>query len=713
MFRRCLSSPFNCDAMKVAEITWSLMHPTLLDTGYMRRVLDEARRYRVDSFELCGECHNENGGLDGLVSYDGYGGIKEPRPLASIEGNRSALREITALAAAEGKPVLYWHREVMVPRALAEGLPGLLDADGEFDLLGDVYENLLRYKIRQALEAVPELGGVVLTLTESDYSVIHNSRPDRYPPAEVVAKLVRIFAGELQERGLRFVLRSFGSIAQDYEDILAGARLAAREFSFEIETKVTPYDFIPFLPVNPWLQRVPGTTLGLEGDSVGEFLGAGNLPAPNVDNIVRYVRAGQAAGVERYVIRLDRLGNTIFDTSYEINLQAYHAAIDDPAITAGDLKERYASAHGAAAHDGLRRLVDAGLEAVSGINFIDGNVIFHTFPLDPSLKWIKAGGIFALFCPGVPLANQSEIWSILADRTTPSERGLIVAEKEEARQLASEMRSVVQGLAGKIPDELSERLTREWSHAEALAGLYGAFCRVVAAYFDGIEAGDAVGQKMDEVLASVRPLFAVWLGAAEMGSEIAAEGETTGYHDIFDGRGRDFAGNYVRPLWDILRELRQEYDIETSERRRWGEERGLADLIVFGSLTDEGRLSRSMHASHARCAKGRLSRQVGNSVFPNGSLEFEMRRPSSDGALVIEGRPKQQASLRVEIEGAAPRVVDLSAQCVTVPVPPGGDTICVRLSKSGPHYPEVFAMATLGGVASHPRCEGVAPVCRR
>ena len=39
------------------EITWSVMHPTAIDVGYMRRVAAKAQEYGgVDSFEVCGRC---------------------------------------------------------------------------------------------------------------------------------------------------------------------------------------------------------------------------------------------------------------------------------------------------------------------------------------------------------------------------------------------------------------------------------------------------------------------------------------------------------------------------------------------------------------------------------------------------------------------------------------------------------------------------------
>ena len=97
---------------------------------------------------------------------------------------------------------------------LLKDLPSLIDEDGEFDLLGDTYRDYLRFKLSETFKHCPELDGVVLTLTEADYSVIHNSNPKRYPPKKVVEHLVRIFAEEHEKRGKRFILRSFGSIAK-------------------------------------------------------------------------------------------------------------------------------------------------------------------------------------------------------------------------------------------------------------------------------------------------------------------------------------------------------------------------------------------------------------------------------------------------------------------------------------------------------------------
>ena len=54
---------------KTPEITRSSMHPTPPDTEYMKPVVAKAAGYRVDSFEICADCHSNPGGMDGLTDY--------------------------------------------------------------------------------------------------------------------------------------------------------------------------------------------------------------------------------------------------------------------------------------------------------------------------------------------------------------------------------------------------------------------------------------------------------------------------------------------------------------------------------------------------------------------------------------------------------------------------------------------------------------------
>ena len=80
--------------MPQAEITWSLMHPTQLNVEYMERVIKEAEKFRVDSFEICAACHTLLGGLDGLVLYEDYPEVAKSIDKEGILANREKLRKI-------------------------------------------------------------------------------------------------------------------------------------------------------------------------------------------------------------------------------------------------------------------------------------------------------------------------------------------------------------------------------------------------------------------------------------------------------------------------------------------------------------------------------------------------------------------------------------------------------------------------------------------
>lgn len=614
------------------ELSWSLMHPTALDAEYMKRVVQEADAspVKVDSFEICAECHGLLGGLDGLCFYDRYPALQ--RDNSAVAANIAKMREILRLAHESGRPVYYWHREVTVPDGLVKLVPALLDDKGEFNLLGDAFEELLRYKFQQAFENVPELDGIVLTLTEADYSAIHNSAPELYPPEKVVAKVAGIFADELHKRGKRFILRSFGSIAKDYEDILAGAALLDRQgVRFEVETKITPYDFDPFLPENPFLHHTGNLSLGAECDSLGEFLGAGYLPAENTANIVRWVRGAQMKKVDRFAIRCDRVGNNVF-TQYPLNLYAYMRAISEQDISAGQIEQDYFSRYPAEIRDQLLRLSHMGIETVLKTNYVRGNLIFHQFPPKPSFKYLKAGGFFACFKEHVPLKALDGIWSILFQQTTGSHHEL-AAEKEAAVKMANEGIAIVNALMGKIPDAEYVRLNKLWHNLLCAAECLQAFCACVIAYFEDMA-----------VLSADHPNLTAAMDTAEqVFLRYDASGETLKVQGGFvNGQERDafilrnnIADIYPRPLRGMLQLLSEEYGAELAARRKYC---AWDDLYVAGAITDEWRSERTMHGCHATLQDGQLCRIVGNQVFPNGTLGFELNGKQPHDSVLLSGQ---------------------------------------------------------------------------
>lgn len=675
------------------EITWSLMHPTPLDADYMKLIIDKASQYRVDSFEICADCHTDLGGMDGLTDYIDYPETYKRIDQAGIASNKVKLKEIITLAHSINKPVYYWHREAMVPDGLLLDLPDLLDSNGEFDLLGKAYEELLRYKIDSTFKALPELDGIVLTLTEATYSVIHNTNTEKFPPQKVVDHMVNIFAEELLKRNKRFILRSFGSIAQDYEDILCGAAAAAKKYGFEIETKITPYDFDPFLPTNPFLRKLPGAKLGAECDCLGEFLGAGMLPAENVENIVKYVRTGQQVGVDRYTLRLDRIGNRIFDC-YEINLYAYARSIDDASVTAEDIRREYLALHAPeSARKAFYQLGLDGFELVKKTNFIDGNVTFHQFPSQCTTKYLKAGFIFALFKNNVDLANGKGVWSILHGNKTPG-RSAILQEKLEACAIAENGLALLENLPVEPgwEKEYSWR-KRLWKNAQAATTSFLWFCRVVCAYFDDMEAQDANANNLKKAVSGGKAALSQLAGYDLSKANIQSAGFVNGLDKHLFHASSDLETIYYKPFYAIFGLLLEEYFVEFFMRKKYASD--TRDCVICGVLTDEWRICRYMHASHVSKENGEFFRYAGNTVFPNGYIDIKLNTPGNGGKLVIYGDITETDSFNISINDSAPSTLRFKCDgSVEIPLLPGRKSVQVRLSKApGAYYPRFRAVA--------------------
>ena len=676
--------------MKTPEITWSLMHPTDFDPDYMKQAVENAAGYRVDSFEICGPCHKLAGGLDSFLLYEDYPKASANVDRAEIMDNREKFAAILSAAHSIDRPVLLWHREVILPEGLTEELPGLLDANGEFDLLGETFSDLLRYKLKKTFEVLPDLDGVVLTLTEAKYSVIHNSCKERYPADQVVEHIVRIFADELAARRKRFVLRSFGSVAQDYEDILAGAALAAKKSAFEIETKITPYDFDPFLSNNPFLRHVPGTTTSAECDGLGEFLGFGNLPGETVEKIVEYVRYGQEHQVDRYVIRLDRKGNPIFDR-YMINLYAYARAIDEPGITADQIRNEWAASHyPPSAKELFLEMGQAAFKLVERTHFIAHNVMFHTS--EPCLRYIKAGGILALFKNNIDLHLCADEWGILSNARTPG-RAAILKEKDEAVAIAEKYYGLIAGLK-REPGYEQEYIWREklWLNAVIAARAIREFVRCVCAYFEDMKNGDPDCVSLHRAIEAAKTELKALEKLAEKQAALPTEFKDGKRHYVFK-QNQSLTDVYLKPFTEICDELPVEYQAEFRAWKKY--QPGTADCVICGAVSNDWRCGRYMHASHAQLVNGLPVRIVGNKVFPNGFVDMEMTRPANGGKVRFYGCSQFARDFTVEVDGQRTNCTFGDTWQVELPVKAGSGPVLIRLEKCGREYPAFHAVVTL------------------
>ena len=626
-------------AVAVPEVSWSVMHPTAIDTNYMARVAAKAVEYGgVDSFEVCGDCHRGYSGINGLSTLERYPHAAAKVDRAAVEKNRREMNAICAIAHRIGKPLYYWHREIFIPDGLLQDLPQLLDETGEFDLLGAAYQDWLRFKLDETFRHCPDLDGIVLTLTEADYSVIHNSNPTRYPPQKVVETLVGLFAEEHERRGKRFILRSFGSNSQDYIDIIGGARRAAARHGFEIETKVTEADFVPWLPKNPFLKKNPPLTLGAECDALGEYLSAGYLPAAQVGRIKEYVDGCRAEGVDRYAIRIDRVGNSIFDSAHEVNLYAYMRFIADPAATADGVLADYAAKRFGAAAGEMVPLVKDELEMIRNIHYVASNLVFHSFPLKADFKTVKAGGIFSVYRENRSLEATKDIWSVLDWMKSPS-HGQILSEKAKGLEMAEAGLRKVEALKDRLPADEYARQCRAFAAAVKAAKALQAFAKCCVAYFEDMAA------RQDDPLRLRRASDAA-VALVESLMTDPSDG-FTGREAYFSVVGENLDRVYFSGLRYYCRELLNEYVCERKVRRQYEARPEVVDFVTVGGIYDDNRTIRTMHGAYTKTLPGRVVRQAGNPVFPNGTISVRFRDvPGAKAEVALDPSSTREYELR-------------------------------------------------------------------
>lgn len=346
----------------------------------------------------------------------------------------------------------------------------------------------------------------------------------------------------------------------------------------------------------------------------------------------------------------------------------------------------------------MTALMRRGIEMVKKTHFIDGHVIFHAFPIQPELKWIKSCGILSVFSPGADLTRHRGMWGILGDRLSPASRAEILWEKDEAVRIADEGLGALRKLEGRLAAAEFGLAETAWRNAATIARWIRAWCAGVAAYFDDMEKALDDCPALHRVMAAARPDFPNAGAAGRAGAR-----PKSGDHEYGDHASAEdnIVAAYARPIWQHLERLTEEYGVELAERRHWQALPGLVDMIVCGGLTDDHRVRRYMHASHSQI-ETRPSRIVGNRVFPNGFIECRLRAPHAAGLrLRIEGDATESCGFRLNVNGVEVDAAYDGNGAFELPVPPaageppGPVGVTVRIQKAGTDYPWIHGVALI------------------
>ena len=145
----------------------------------------------------------------------------------------------------------------------------------------------------------------------------------------------------------------------------------------------------------------------------------------------------------------------------------------------------------------------------------------------------------------------------------------------------------------------------------------------------------------------------------------------------------------IEPLAAICQELLKEFPAEYNAREKFLT--GCEDGIITGGISDDWRIVRYMHASHAFLHNGLPARWAGNRVFPNGFMEMELKRGDE---LLIHGAIEDTRKFTLVCDGERIEAEFDDNGVFSMPLPKSDRPVSIRLEKNGVCYPLFHAVLT-------------------
>jgi len=239
------------------------------------------------------------------------------------------LKRLTRLYKANGIETFAWTHEF-------EGVPAEFMKGERIDLDNPRFWEWLGDKYRAVFKAIPDLDGLVLTMSETWRTPMRDeffeTDLDR---AQRITKIVTTIHDAIAPMGKRIWVRTWGNLSSaGLRDILPQIKEGIENCppDVAVHNKHTASDFY-FLARSPLIGTFGNRDEIIEFDPAGEFHGQAVVPwcAPE------YYKADWdfclAKGADGAVARVDRMANNALDTPNEVTIYALSRYLRDPSAT--------------------------------------------------------------------------------------------------------------------------------------------------------------------------------------------------------------------------------------------------------------------------------------------------------------------------------------------------------------------------------------------
>ena len=452
------------------DIGFSVCHGYRSDPEYLRCLADQLAPMDYGRFELC----TEGDGIDRWISYHALERLNAHKPLDS--GNREAVRSILGAVKNHGRQIALWTHEVWAPVAILDVYPELRTPKGDINLQHPLLEEFILCKYEQLFRLMPEIDVLVLTMTEVPFPVAQRF-DNTWAPEDCIHWLIKTVREACLRARKRLVVRPFSAIAADNQATQSALRRLPDDIG--IMVKSDPFDWNPFLPINPEIDAYPPERLEVEFDLGSEYFGRGAFPAIYPDYLRTRLDHVRSRGINTVIGRLDRAGTHALDNTGRLNVafftaHAAHASPDASRILEQEAATRYRTNDPAALCDAMKR----AFECIKKIFYVDGHLLFHV--MFGNLELAQRCMLFEILSPEQPLAHCRNEWPIQHDRKSPSQAA-VLHEKEKAVAMAEEILRDVRRLA---PEETA--LAESAENLLFFANLYHALVATIHSYLDEV-----------------------------------------------------------------------------------------------------------------------------------------------------------------------------------------------------------------------------------
>lgn len=604
------------------RVIWSAIHTGRFDEDYFHRVIDRAADEGVDGVELSGR------NVSVASAYRAYPKLATSVDVAVADDRLAAIRRLSEHSVHRNLRFGIWHHEIHAPDNWLDRMPELRAADGLIDLDNPLLYRFITDKVRVFLDACPQVGEIVLTMTETLYPVFR--RPFcAIPVPERVRRVLEAVIAATEPLCRRLVIRPFSALREDELHVReAIEQLSAKNVSVMYKTE--PFDWHPYLMNEPLIGSIPRYEARAETDSGAEYYGQGVFPCSYSGHLEHRLRAAVEKGAATVVLRVDRgavcpsLGNPV----NEGNVIAPTRWARTPTRRFRECWEEWFRERHHAAPEGWFDLFEATFEVIGKSLYIGGqSYTHHKFPNHEHIKHVQGYGLFE---ENVTLSHMARNWGVLSDRRTLTHEA-ILAEKQEALATARKILADFDARAASLPRESREALRPLFARLPLLAETCLQFCRLALAHLEE-----------------------VWKRPARCTADFACEaGRLRELADRIDRElGPEFWKDMAPCMRGIADALETERQLEFPLRQNVEARPALVDYVLCGFASEGHCLGKMLHSGRVLRLGDRLVRATGSG--PDEGFGYTLRRDSGRPhrlTVTLAGQDGRQAPVLLDIGG--------------------------------------------------------------